>query len=217
MTRERIVRQTLADQIAEQLRSEILAGQFGPGDPLPSQRHLASEFGTSTNVVREALRTLQADGLIEVHHGAGMFVNNLPQRFDTESLDPDTLLEARCMLEVGAVERVIQRIDENGLARFDAILERAAGKIAAGLPVLEEEMDFHRTLLELSGNVAIARLARIIEEFFRQAIVGHPPEKAGVYPDFVVEHRQIVDMIRAGDVPAARRTLCAHIIAGKPG
>jgi len=216
VTRERIVRQTLADQIAEQLRSEILAGQFCPGDPLPSQRHLASEFGTSTNVVREALRTLQADGLIEVHHGAGMFVNDLPQRFDTESLDPDTLLEARCMLEVGAVERVIERINEAGFAQFDDILTRAGDKIAGGASVLEEELDFHRTVLELSGNAAIVHLGRIIEEFFQQALAGRSPEEAGIYPDFVTEHTLIVESIRAGDVPATRRVLYDHITAGKP-
>lgn len=215
MAHRRIERRTLADRIAEQLRSDILAGQFHPGDPLPPQRQLAVDFGTSTNVVREALRTLQADGLIDIRHGAGMFVNDLAGRADMSDLGAEALMEARCMLEVGAVERVMERFEERGLARFNAILERANGKLEAGLSVLDEELDFHRTVLELSGNPAVVHLAQIIEEFFCQAIAGKPPEIAGIYLDFVAEHRRLVELIQAGNVPAARRALCEHIMAGR--
>ena len=214
MTRRRIERRTLADHIAEQLRTEILSGNYALGGALPTQRQLAADFGASTNVVREALRTLQADGLIEVRHGAGTFVSNLPDESNLEAMDPTTLLEARCMLEVGAIEHVMRRIDAEGYGRLEAILERAADKVQRGVSVLEEELEFHRTLLELSGNVAVAHLGRIIEEFFRQAVSLQPEETAGVYPDFEAEHRHIVDLVRAGDIPAARRALFQHILAG---
>ena len=216
MARRPIERRTLADHIAEQLRSEILAGRYNPGDPLPPQRQLAADFGTSTNVVREALRTLQADGLIDIRHGAGMFVNDLTARLDTQPLDTEALMEARCMLEVGAVERVMERIDDAALAHFDEILDRAAHRLAQGLPVMGEELDFHRAVLELSGNPAVVHLARIIEDFFRQAILDRAPEVAGFYPDFVPEHRKLVEFFLAGDLPAARRALCEHIMAGYP-
>jgi GntR family transcriptional regulator, transcriptional repressor for pyruvate dehydrogenase complex len=216
MARRPIERRTLADHIADQLRSDILAGRFTAGAPLPPQRQLASDFGASTNVVREALRTLQADGLIDIRHGAGMFVNDLSSRLDADALDVEALMEARCMLEVGAVERVMQRLDEEALGRFDEILDRAARKLEQGRPVLEEELDFHRTVLELSGNPAVVHLASIIEDFFCKAIADRPPEVAGIYPAFVPEHRMLIDFFLAGDLPAARRALCDHIMAGHP-
>jgi DNA-binding FadR family transcriptional regulator len=218
MSPQLIERRTLADQIAERLRADILAGRRLPGDALPSQRQLAAEFGASTHIVREALRTLQAAGLIEARHGAGVFVAPaLAKGAPLDGWDMQTLREARAMLEVGAVEQIIARLDSAGLARLESIVERAGPRAAAGLSVVEDDLEFHRALLELSGNPAVARLAQVIEAFFRKALAGQPAATAGRYPAFVAEHRRLIDALRAGDVRAAQRKLRQHIAAGDAG
>jgi DNA-binding GntR family transcriptional regulator len=69
-------------------------------------------------------------------------------------------MEARGMLEVGVVERVMQRMDDADLALFEEIIDRAARELEAGLCVTEEELGFHRTVLALSGNPATVHVAR---------------------------------------------------------
>jgi GntR family transcriptional repressor for pyruvate dehydrogenase complex len=69
-----IKKQTLAEQVAGSIKEAILAGEWSPGEALPTEPELAQAFGVSRAVVRDATRMLAAQGLVEAHHGRGVFV-----------------------------------------------------------------------------------------------------------------------------------------------
>ena len=69
-----IKRETLADQMASAITDLILSGSIGPGSALPTEPRLAEQYGVSRSVVRDATRLLAARGLVEIHHGKGVFV-----------------------------------------------------------------------------------------------------------------------------------------------
>ncbi|MEZ4517226.1 MAG: GntR family transcriptional regulator [Chloroflexota bacterium] len=71
-------RRTLAEQMAASLTEAIIAGQFAPGEALPTEPELAEQFGVSRAVVRDATRMLVARGLVDAQHGRGVFVTDSP-------------------------------------------------------------------------------------------------------------------------------------------
>ncbi len=73
---EQVKKQTLSDQLAERVQTAILAGEFAPGDSLPTEPELAEQFGVSRAVVRDATRLLMARGLVDVQHGKGVFITD---------------------------------------------------------------------------------------------------------------------------------------------
>lgn len=73
-----VKKQTLAEQVAEAVKESILAGDFAPGAPLPTEPEMSAAFGVSRAVVRDATRMLAAQGLVEAQHGRGVFVTDSP-------------------------------------------------------------------------------------------------------------------------------------------
>jgi GntR family transcriptional regulator len=74
-------------QVADELRGEIRAGRYSPGDQLPAERELRERFGVSTNTIRAAIVQLRAEGLVTSHQGRGVFVQEPPgalRRLDTD-------------------------------------------------------------------------------------------------------------------------------------
>ena len=69
-----VKKQTLAEQVAQSIQEAILAGEWEPGESLPTEPELAEEFGVSRAVIRDATRMLAAQGLVEAQHGRGVFV-----------------------------------------------------------------------------------------------------------------------------------------------
>ena len=86
-----VIKQTLADQVADSLKESILEGEWEPGDALPTEPELSEVFGVSRAVVRDATRMLAARGLVEVHHGKGVFVT----KSQTEAFGDALLLALR--------------------------------------------------------------------------------------------------------------------------
>jgi GntR family transcriptional repressor for pyruvate dehydrogenase complex len=111
-----VVRHRAADQIFEQLRSQIVAGELSRGERLPTERELAQRYGVSIPTVREAIRALAATGLVDVRHGSGSFV----------AADADRLLALHLVTFLQLEEVELQ--DAVGLLR---VLDRQAILLAS--------------------------------------------------------------------------------------
>jgi DNA-binding FadR family transcriptional regulator len=94
-----IRRSTLGEAIIEQLSRLILNGSYKPGEQLPSERELASQFGVARGPVREALRALALAGLIEIKPGHGAFVRNRDTDNDDGATLTDMVLQEVAMCE----------------------------------------------------------------------------------------------------------------------
>jgi GntR family transcriptional repressor for pyruvate dehydrogenase complex len=205
----------LADMIAGRFRSQILDGSLPPGQRLPRQEELARELGVSLAVTREALRILEAQGLITVHRGkTGGATVRVPDR---TALDPAlaTTLAAAAAAGTGpadvaatlaaldglCAQTAAAQPDRSGLvprleASLAAQLGRAGGEAAFGL----ECGRFHA---ELSRGCGLAMLGSICDALARPPVTRRC-QQPGLGPALILaDHRRVITAIAAGQGQAA--------------
>jgi DNA-binding GntR family transcriptional regulator len=204
MAREATVsRVILSDQVKDHLLQEILTGRYAPGARIVETR-VARELGTSQAPVREALRDLEALGLVEASAFRGARVRRP---------SADELLEAfavRAQLEsLGARLATPLISDEqlDELAELVAEMHRAA---KAGDPHAEAMADvqFHGRIVELSGNIALRRVWTVLEPFSRTYITLVAP---GVDTYRIADlHQPVLDALRARQPRDVVKALVRH-------
>jgi DNA-binding GntR family transcriptional regulator len=203
-------KQMLSGHVYVELRDAILRGDFAPGDALKPQE-LASAHGVSLAVVREALVRLVGDGLADRLTNRGFAV---PAQSDRRWQD---LAETRRMIEPATLRLAIERGDLDWEARVRAAhhrLARTAGYEPGAEGVVSvhwsrAHRDFHRALLEGSGN------AVLLETFDRMWLAGELARRwsASRNPDrdFLAEHRQLEEAALARDADTAAALLARHL------
>jgi GntR family transcriptional repressor for pyruvate dehydrogenase complex len=170
------------DGVAEALVSAIIAGDYRPGDRLPNLEELAVQYSAGRSVVREAIRSLVARGLVTVRHGEGTFVKT-PQIEDLrESLSvmihlaaPDNrqlqlaLMDIRLVLETAAAWRAAERATDEDLADLSRVLDSAGTAIASGDTdtFLEVDIRFHALVARASHNPVLLLLLEVVTPLLR--------------------------------------------------
>ena len=128
----------ITSAIVDQVRSMIAGGELSPGDRLPSERELADQFGVSRVTVRDALRSLEAAGLLDIRVGAtgGAFLRvpsnavaarGMSDMLLMSALTPEQVAEARLMLESNTVLLAVHRATGEDVADLRAICRRSDG------------------------------------------------------------------------------------------
>ena len=215
-------RRSLVDAAAETLRRRIADGDFGPSYRLPPERVLVDELGVSRAVLREALSSLEALGLVEARGAAGRFVTaGDPGR--SQSMVAAWLHQhARELLEIDEIRSVLEAHAIRSLSDWDALdaARRAAdllrtqeGAVEQGDVVAAAEADaaFHRLLCSYSQNAALRSLADgLVEGSRRGALAIYSlPEAAR---RSVAQHVGVVDALVAGDTVRAAELARAHMV-----
>jgi GntR family transcriptional repressor for pyruvate dehydrogenase complex len=219
-----IVRNPVYTQVAEQLREAILAGRLRPGEPVPTERELAETFSVSRASVREALRALQAQGLITATGSPTRSLVasavDVPAQDALENLlrlngvRLGDLIELRCVLESAAVRAAAQRHEPELLA--DA--QRAVDEMNGGRVTIEEfdeaDVRFHVALARASGNEAI----HLVMTALRGAAARHLLDALRARKDpertlrrLAKEHEAILAAVEAGVGEVAAELVERHI------
>jgi DNA-binding GntR family transcriptional regulator len=197
-------RTNLNEQVYERLRERILRREVGPGVKL-SLHELASELGVSRSPVHHALTRLVSEGLLTVKARRGYYVTPVSVQMVEQGYD------VRLALELYAAEKTVGRLDASQIATFQALCDATAAALS------HEEWDaanaaFHEFQIDVAGNVLLSRFYRDLSvNLMMQVIRGGRLEGE---PYLVTEHRAIVDAFRAGDGPAAREAVRAHVASG---
>lgn len=153
------------EEIATQIRDELIAGRLKVGSRLPAERALSEQFGVSRNTLREALRSLEHAGLIRLQKGAsgGAFISErsgqaimtgLLDMYHVGAIQPAQLTEARIWLESVIVREACVRATPEDLAALHHNIEEAAQANADGnFPLrAQKHLEFHRILARMTGN-----------------------------------------------------------------
>ncbi len=121
---EPVRRVNLTAKVMDSIKEYIASNDLGPGDRLPSEKVLTSSLNVSRNILREALKSLEAVGLIQIRVGDGMYVSSFDYASVVDHIsfallrnDPDMshFLQARLVIEVGMMELVTENVDEPSL------------------------------------------------------------------------------------------------------
>lgn len=209
----------LADKVAELLKKAILSGQLQPGDRLPPERILGERFGVSRTVIREAVRSLAAKGLVEVRSGSGSVVARVEAPAVAEtirlyiqgaSIGHDLVDELRRIVEVQAAGLAAERATEADLAELSARLQAMAGVIDEPRERAVQDVEFHRGVAHATRNpLLVVLLDAIVEPLLaiREGTLGLP----GRAQRALDAHARILERIAERDGDGAREAMRAHL------
>jgi len=201
------------EQIAERLADDIRSGVLTPAERLPSERDLARTLEVSRACVREALASLQLQGVVETRHGAGTFVVGLPPSQPRHDASPSAVLEARAQLEPAVARLAAERAQRDEVAeKLLAAMEAEPVDIATWNA---SDRLFHRQLAAMTGNPVLLafadHVASLMDEPLWQRLRDDSIAAPGRTRIHVAEHRMIYEAIVAGDAEAAAFYCAQHI------
>jgi DNA-binding FadR family transcriptional regulator len=213
--------------IADQIRTAIVTGKLSEGERLSPERELAEQFGVSRVTVRDALRSLEAMGLIEVRVGArgGAFVTAptgsrvaqaMSDMMMMSVVSPEDVVESRLIVELGTVTLACARATDDDLDALRELDERGTRMLAAGTYTREVSWEFHSLLAAAAHNGAVDGLTRS----FRSTLSMHPVrarEGPKAHAATVEEHARILAALDARDAPTARHEMALHLLRGTKG
>lgn len=214
---------SLSAKVEQSLKDRILNGAWNEGFKLPSEGKLCTEFGVSRTAVREAMRQLRGQGLIDTVNGSGSYVSggrleNVAQAMVAysslacEEHASRDLIDFRIIIEGEAASRLAQQADRESLikpvlAALDEMKSSPDGKEFA-----DADMKFHFALLDTSGNAFISMMGHALnahyDRFIRLSHAANSPETRSLTID---EHTRILNAIESGDGAAARNAIRDHL------
>ena len=219
-------RRSASEEVADALRTYMLAKGLQPGDRLGREEDLAREFGVSRPTLREALRVLSSSYLIRASKGpgGGIFVAATPEQgigriltdsvasmLSAQSIDIDELLETRMLLEVPLAGLAAQRATDADIERLKLVIDSAKGHEDEKERVLALDTDLHRLVAEIAGNRLAAAFMEWVGDVLQPSL--HELIAPAVVDAVVVEqHRDVVRAIERGDPTAAERAMREHLV-----
>jgi GntR family transcriptional repressor for pyruvate dehydrogenase complex len=212
----------ISEVIVDQVRLLIRSGQLTAGDRLPSERELCERFGVSRVTVREALRVLEANGLVDIRVGArgGAFVTAPSSRMVGEgiadlmslsSLSAFEVTEARMVFELGLVPLVCERATEEDIAALYAICDRSSAALESDDYPLTLSAEWHTRFARSAHNRAIALLAESLHDPMIRSLQKARSAEPTHGRRGVEEHRALVGAVANRDAQGATQLMSVHL------
>jgi DNA-binding FadR family transcriptional regulator len=202
------------EQVAERLAADIRSGALAPGERLPSERDLARTFEVSRASVREAIASLQVQGVVETRKGAGTFVAARPPAAETpHDASPSAVLEARLQLEPAVARLAAVRGQRD--SAVENLLEAMEAEPVDIATWNSSDRLFHRQLAAMTGNPVLLAFADHVATLMDQPLWQRLRDDSIAVPGrtriHVAEHRMIYEAIVAGEAAAAAFYSTQHI------
>jgi GntR family transcriptional repressor for pyruvate dehydrogenase complex len=209
----------LSDQVADAILETILSQRLKPGDLLPPERELGKQFGVSRTVIREAIRGLDAKGLLEVRTGSGARVASVDSTAAQETLrqfvhalasDDASVAEVRSVLEVAAAGLAAQRATPADFERVQTAIDRFSDSLGDVEVATLAELELRRAIAAAAQNPLLVLLHDAIGAALgdvRMTLVRGQPDWARV----LEAHRRILEALAAHDPITAQAAMREHL------
>jgi len=213
---------TLTDRVVAALIDLIRGEDFPPGSRLPSEMDMASRFGVSRTVIREAISRLKSEGLVESRQGSGVFVRegnmDAPFRIDPNIMDSIQsvlqVVELRLALEGEIAAFAAKRRSAGHMKAIAQALKQIENDELEGKDGVDADIAFHQSIAEATGNPHFLSLIEFLFNFLRNATAttrSYEATKATLSRQVKQEHAAIVDAISRQDPEAARAAARRHM------
>lgn len=216
---EPVLKQSLPDRLARQIRGTIQSGNYRRGDRLPPIVEMARRFEVGQPSIREALKKLEAMGVVQIRHGAGVFVTRSEEVLVLASPDYTgtvtkklllDLIRARIPIESQSAADAVRNATDEQLEELRRILAEAGQNLGDDDVLNSVNMEFHSKIAQASGNSVTAQLLNVLHELFtdeQRLILGifgsREADHAG--------HLEILDAIERRDETLAVERMRAHL------
>ncbi|MCL5994637.1 MAG: FadR family transcriptional regulator [Chloroflexi bacterium] len=220
-------RATLSEDICQQLVNLIASGELPPGSKLPSEYELMSKLGVGRSSVREALRALSLLGMIETRQGDGAYVAGRDTDSFRKSITWHSLvsvqtglefIEARKVVELGVIELAAQRATPEDIAQLEQLVTSMVDSMSDVDRFAELDTAFHTMLAEIAGNNLLLQFLINLRDLLHRFILGDLRKSTpSEIPQYVAEHKAVVQAIKDGEVALAAQILRKHMddVAGR--
>ena len=203
----------LSEQVMDEIRRMIAAGELKPGDMLPTENELTQRLGVSKSSVREAVKMMQAIGIVEIQRGKGTvlaksmekgYMNVMLCQLQMRGGNPRELREFRQMVELACVSVALEKATGEDLEEIGRCLERFREQIRQGVADAEEDLRFHRAIWAATHNRFIATLGEAVMGMYQESIgqsIGEHPAQA------LEDHQRLLEALRERSVEKAREAV----------
>lgn len=208
-----------AREVEARIREYITANELPAGSRLPGEEWFAEQLQVGRPLIREAMKTLEAVGMIEARRGVGRFVSSFDpdaylRTYTTEmllqSFDERELQETRCLLEITMAADATHRLTGEDLAQIQHYWERIQAGAVAGYSDTEADLGLHRTIMQRADNRLIVAMLDAVYALSKRRFQEGVPYDAHKLQEDMAEHAAIVEAAEARDGPAVRRALVNH-------
>ncbi len=211
---------SVANQIVIQVREALFDGKLQPGDLLGSEKDLSAQFSVSRISVRDALRTLETMGIVEIRVGAGggariatgnldYFSDALAVQFKLAGITEHEIIDLQVAIESAAVSLAAKRRSEDDLERLADLLQEAEAYLDDPANFTLSGQQFHFAIVEASGNRALIAQFKTI----RHVIWSKNSRRAkrGIAEHALKVHQKLFEMIKDQDHESAKKLMDAHL------
>jgi GntR family transcriptional regulator, transcriptional repressor for pyruvate dehydrogenase complex len=216
---EPVLKQSLPDRLARQIRGTIQSGNYRRGDRLPPIVEMAKRFEVGQPSIREALKKLEAMGVVQIRHGAGVFVTRSEEVLVLASPDYTgtvtkklllDLIHARIPIESQSVADAVRNATDEQLEELRRILAEAGQNLGDDDVLNSVNMEFHSKIAQASGNSVTAQLLNVLHELFtdEQRLI------LGIFGSREADHKghlEILDAIERRDEKLAVERMREHL------
>ena len=216
----------LYEEIIDQIKQLISGGELKPGDKLLSERELAERLQVSRVSVREAIRSLEMLGFIEIRQGEGTFVRDTDADDVIRPLAMFLAVERGSLLDMFEVRRIFEtataglaaeRATDDEIEHIGDLLEKMKDRIQHGDSEKGEEYDaaYHYAVAEATHNQLLIKLLRTVHEEWSRAVSAGSQQllldRANNAPRIIAQHTQVLEAIRAHDPRTASEAMLEHV------
>jgi len=214
---EPVRRTNLTSQVMEAVKNYIVENKLEPGARLPTEKELTARLGVSRNILREALKSLEAVGLIEIKVGDGMYVcdfdyssvvTHISFALSRNEQELQHFIQARLVIEVGALDLVAERVTDADIR----MLEECNKRVENAKSVEERadaDLEFHKDLLAIAGNPVLSEFGSFLGRFFME---GQYLTSQNQTPVTASAHRELIAALKKRDAALAKEIMTRHIL-----
>jgi GntR family transcriptional repressor for pyruvate dehydrogenase complex len=214
----------ISDLITNQIRAAILKGELTPGDRLPAERELVTRFKASRIAVREALKGLEASGLVKIKPGSGVFVAETDSRKMSESLysilqiqniSLDQVTEARLIFEPQVARLAAERIRREDIEKLEANIKKTERVVKSRSPATSENIEFHTLIAEATQNTVIGVTMKTMLEVAREmtgAKAKNQTRRTKISSHSLESHREILNALKQGSPHSVHELMHEHVV-----
>ena len=214
----KVTRQSIGEQVFEQLKELIINNEWKKGEKIPSENELAASFGVSRITVRQALQKLTALGLIETRFGEGSFIKETAPGISMNQLIPiaylnenslQEILEYRKVIEGNVAELAAQKASPEEIEKLEEAYKRME-QVKDDLEKFSKaDLKFHLLLANMTGNSLIIQTFHIFNDVLDRAfsqIVSKRGNTAGIY-----YHKLLLEAVKSRISSQAKRIMDEHM------
>src|SRR5690625_1162202 len=210
---------TISSEIVSLIKDNLLNGSLKPGDKLPTEKELMDQLGVSRTPVREAIKILEAIGVIQIKRGEGMFITNNLSHFTLNPLifslimhsnNMEKLIEFRQHFEVLLMNMIIT--DKKNIDQIEAVYQSQKEKMHADVDpeeLVKIDLEFHHAVLEATENPFVIEIGKTIYEIIKPNMIHF--KKSKNIERTLKTHEFYLNLLR-GDIAFNSRTVAQQMI-----